>query len=407
MKKKYITLFLVTFVFCVSCSNKAHQTIESNKDGLYTIDLDKAIHSEDIFLYSTIYKGIETILLETNESCLIGSINKMRVSDKYIFILDTDIAKGLFVFDKKGNFVRKIGNAGHGPGEYVNPSDFTISYENNTIYILDYASNRINKYNLSTGIFIKSINIDGSVRSNNIEYVGGKLYADAYFSNHSDSNYLLRVIQETTGKEEKQYLNIAKYNKEMSNINFLQNNAFQFRANGNIVFLQWFMDHIIEINADSISSLIDIKGKNLLTSENLKNVMDKAPSQFMFNIWQLNKYFNITSFIENKNTIFFNYYMGFGLLFISFDKITNLVRIYDRIWDDLLIREKDNNQIAFLKAGCYDTKGVYYPVSTRNLSQIKSAANENALSSNLDRIKDLKNMDDDANPVIFYYKFKD
>lgn len=79
-----------------------------------------------------LYKSLKVIFLETNESCLIGMITKIQVYDKYIFILDSSVAKSLYVFDKDGRFIRKIGTIGGAPGDYVSIDDFAINHDNKT-----------------------------------------------------------------------------------------------------------------------------------------------------------------------------------------------------------------------------------------------------------------------------------
>ena len=106
------------------------------------------------------------------------------------------------MFAKDGSFIRKIGNIGNGSGDYIEPSDFTIDTDNKIVYVLDRYTYRINKYDINTGRFIHSIQLEKNIRSNKIEFVGGKLFADAYFNNNSDKNYLLRLI-DPSGKEEK------------------------------------------------------------------------------------------------------------------------------------------------------------------------------------------------------------
>ena len=371
------------------------------------IDLDNAVRNpNEYFYYSSLYKGIKTILLETNESCLIGAIDKMRVFDNYIFIMDCFIAKSLYVFDKEGRFIRKIGNNGQGPGEYVQLSDFTIDKENKIVYVLDSHLSQINKYDITTGKFIHTVKLDQSVESRNIEYVGGKLYADAYFRENSNNQYLLRTIQEPSGKEEHQYLNVVEYNKGICNTYAKQNNVFQPRENGNVVLIQWFMDHIIEITKDSVFPLIDIKSKNVLTSKDIKKAIEKDAYFFMSEITQLNKYHYIHNYIEQKNWILYNCFEGHTPLRIMLDKQTSEVRIFERTRDDLLVREKDYAYI-FPPVACYDTYGVYYHVVPMFMSEFQAAAKEGALSPNLDKLEDLKNLEEDANPVILYYEFKD
>jgi hypothetical protein len=409
MKRLFFLLISIPVFFSPSCTRNSGPAIESEEQGLYVVDLDdkETMDMGGFFQYSTLYKGGKTIMLETNESCLIGSITKMRVSDQFIFILDALIAKSLYVFDKNGRFIRKIGNLGNGPEEYTRLSDFTIDKENNIIYLLNSYPNRIYKYDATTGRFIQTINLEGDVRSYNIEYAGGgKLYADAYFSNHSDQNYLLRVIEESSGKEVTHYLNVMEYNKGISNTNTTQHNVFHFRKNGNIVFVQQFMDHIIEITEDRVSSLVDIKSKDVVTAEDIKTAMERNARSYMNEVFQLNKYYSAINFVESGNHALFHYQKGFNFFTILLDKQTNKSKCYRDIWNDLLSKER-GSRVPFPMLGCSDSNGAFCYIASDLIPRLKAKANDGALHPDLDRLDDLKNMAEDANPVIFYYEYKD
>jgi len=404
MKRKYLLIIIYSLALSISCT-KHNKTIESSESGRYVIDLDNiANNPDDSFVYSTFYKGIKTILLETNDSCLVGEIKKMQVYDQFIFILDKNIAKSLLVFDREGRFIRKIGGIGGGPGEYVEPTDFTLDTENRTIFVLDKHTKRINKYDLITGNFLYSINLQNSLNSEHVEIIGGKLYADAYFYMHSEDNYLLSCIHDPSGVEEANYLNVMKYNKGFSNKNINFGKVFHLLENGNAVFAQPFMDHIIEINSDSIFTLIDIKSKNVLTLENIEAGMEKQT--FMSEIMRFDKYFFIMSFIEHKNQILFECMKGFNFIKILFNKDTHEVRIFKNIRDDLLISDEGTSGYPIPMVGCYYSDGVYYYVPQMSVPQIKECANNGIFSPNLDRLEDLKNLKEDANTILFYYEFK-
>jgi hypothetical protein len=409
MKKKYMKNFkisIITFFCFFSCSVNLSQTIEGQENGI-VIDLDNAkINIEESFLYSSMYKCIKTTVLETNELCLIGTMNKMRVYNNYIIILDANVAKSVLIFDTNGRFIQKIGSIGQGPGEYIQPFDFTVDMEGNEIYILDSFLSKINKYNLTTGKFIYSINFDKNVRSFNIEYVGGLLFADAYFRNHSDDNYLIRIIQEPSGKIDGHFLNVKEYNKGISNISSINNNVFHLRENGNVAFIQPFMDKIINLSKDSVSTLFEIKSKDVLTSEIIKTAMEKNPSRYGLDLPQYNKYYQIIDFVEHNNILQFNYKKGNQLRMILFNKLTNEVSIIQKRWDDLFNVNKVNGMPA-PKIGCYDSHGVYYYYDSHQIEMLKQLANNGALSPELDKLGDLKNLEEDANPVILYYEFKD
>ncbi|MDR2148137.1 MAG: 6-bladed beta-propeller [Tannerella sp.] len=407
MKRKNVYLIFISIFFHVSCSSHSKDPEESKGNGLYVFDIDKAKkNSDEVFLYSSLYKKVSVIPLETNESCLIGNISKIRVFDRYIFVLDFNKAKSLFVFDREGHFIRKIGNTGNGPGEFIEPVDFTIDRDNKTVYVLDIDLQRINKYDIATGNFIQAINLEKEVRSFNIEHVEGKLYADAIFRKHADNNYLLRVIQESTGKEERHYLNVMEYTQGISNLHKIQSNIFYFRENGNPVFVQQFMPYVIEINKDSIFSLVELKGRDVsITSEKTDELNEMSVMQHVLENRELDKYHSILSFIEKGNIILMDIQKGRFFHKLLIHKKTKEVYVLENFNDDLLFKD---GVIKVLPAfGCSDASGVYYIVNSHIISMYQAWAKEDILSPDLGRLEDLKNLEEDANPVILYYEFKD
>ena len=411
------SFFIVSFLFFVvfSCTSQSNHVIESKDDSQYMIFQENGkTKTETLFLQSSFFKGIKTILLETNASSLIGLISKIRVNDQYIFILDAVHAKSLFVFNKEGQFIRKIGNVGQGPGEYNRPYDFTIDKDNKIIYILDGALQRINKYDIVTGTFIHAINLSEEVKSNRIEFLDGKLYADAYFRKHSNNNYLLRAINESSGKEENHYLNVMKFNKGVSNNTAftMPLETFFLRENGNLIFVQQFMDHIIEINNERIFSLIDLKGKESLTSSEIKGAVEKnaniyAGANLLPELRQLKKYVDVNSFIEHKNWILLEYNKGIRPIKFLIDKKTNEVTIFENKRDDLLVSDETVISYPVPQVGCYDAGGVYCIIHFTGVKRIKELAKAGDLSLGLDRLEDLINLEEDANPILFYYEFKE
>jgi hypothetical protein len=90
-----------------------------------------------------LFNEIVLVPLETNDSSLIGNINKIYIDDTSIYILDSN-QKSLFVFSNKGKYLHKLHKVGRGPGEYVHIADFNVN-SNGDIEILD--SYKIITYN--------------------------------------------------------------------------------------------------------------------------------------------------------------------------------------------------------------------------------------------------------------------
>ncbi len=109
----------------------------SQVSSLQTLNISDAIKNEVSMSISEIGNGIKYVQLETSAEALLGEIKKI-VIDKNIYILDIN---GLFVFSPEGRFIRKIGEKGKGPNEYLIAFDFDVNSE--VVGILDILSQKI------------------------------------------------------------------------------------------------------------------------------------------------------------------------------------------------------------------------------------------------------------------------
>jgi hypothetical protein len=83
------------------------------------------------------YKSIEIVALETTDDCLISNGRCITVyKDSLIFIHDSKY-DNLFVFNRKGKFLSKIGNKGQGPREFISFYSFFIDNEKQCVTIID------------------------------------------------------------------------------------------------------------------------------------------------------------------------------------------------------------------------------------------------------------------------------
>ena len=116
-KTKNYFLIYILIMSLFSCAKSEFKTLEFAPD-------------KEFYFPNVRIKSI--IELETNDSCLIGKISKIRILPKSILILDNFKSRGLFVFNYEGKFVAKT-NVGKGPGEVSYPWDFIIDEQNQTI----------------------------------------------------------------------------------------------------------------------------------------------------------------------------------------------------------------------------------------------------------------------------------
>ncbi len=144
MKKLFILSFLICFTMC---------TPKPQTSDAIFVDLDQP-EEASLFNY---FRSIELIPLETSSEVLIKGITKIIVHQDRYYALDKPLCL-IFVFDKTGKFLFKIGTKGQGAGEYSFIQDFTLNSFSGNLEILE-PYGRIHVYDLS-GKFIETKRID-------------------------------------------------------------------------------------------------------------------------------------------------------------------------------------------------------------------------------------------------------
>ena len=397
----FFFLFVYSFSFC-SFKKKELSQIESK----YSIDLDGK-HESSILL-SSYFKAPKTIILETNNDCLIGHINKLQSFDGYIFILDKSIAKSLLIFDRNGRFIRKIGRLGQGPGEYVQLDDFTLDTENGFIFLLDYGE-RLHKYRFD-GTFIQTIT--PKVQNANINFIqcyNKRLYLSVLPYKPTLDDFMLMETDLYDGKILAKSLPY-KYNKGWTTPIFMGHSFFVSRLNGPPLYVQMFMDFIVSVGENSIP-YIELKSRNLVTERDIRNISNtnggaKAIYNNLSSYFQESlKIFDVHSYIENDEIILFNYQQGFtNVNTVIFHKKTRSVELSKYIKRDLIFQNNDNR--FFGGFAFSDSDGAYEILITLAIERFQESIRNNEVVPELDRLDDLLKLEDDANPVIFYYEFK-
>lgn len=122
------TILIALIAFCILLYACKRTADDNNIDNQYVIekmefDISKSIMLED--LDSIEVKDI--IKLGADSTMPLGTIDKVIVTKDRLFVLDKTFSKFLFVYDRQGDFLWKIGYKGRGEGEYLNgPIDFVV-----------------------------------------------------------------------------------------------------------------------------------------------------------------------------------------------------------------------------------------------------------------------------------------
>ena len=146
-------IFLI--IITLSCCNR-----NDKPPGIQLIDLTGNLNQESNIFLSDIATDIEYVPLETSQGNFLQDVSEFTVSKKYILIYDRRQNK-VFLFNRQGGFITKIGRSGQGPGEFNRPDQVYISKDESVIYILNWK--KILKFN-PDGEYLETINLDPGAR---------------------------------------------------------------------------------------------------------------------------------------------------------------------------------------------------------------------------------------------------
>lgn len=118
--KNITIIFIVSLCYLLGCKHIDKEEISES----IVLDFSQ-VEIDDKFLLSDIFKSIKAIPLETNDSCLISDIARVRFIDNKFFILDSR-QNIIFIFDSNGRYLNKINKKGEGPQEYINIQGFDV-----------------------------------------------------------------------------------------------------------------------------------------------------------------------------------------------------------------------------------------------------------------------------------------
>nr|WP_302997177.1 6-bladed beta-propeller [Bacteroides intestinalis] len=402
-------LFCILLFVLFSCKNENHKV---DRGEIFIANLDGTCTSE--FKYSDLYKKVTAIILD-NKEVMLTEISKMLVYKDKLYLLDRR-AQGVYAFCKDGSFVCKFGNLGAGPDEYVSCNDFGINADAGEIYIYDMAKHRIHKYDIFSASYKESIIIDKSIDIDYIMCNSGCLYA-AQASNRNEEKesiyYLLYQIDVKSGKKIAQWFDAVYYNKGWNDELIHGNIFYNIRENKDL-FVLGLMDTIMCIKGDAVFPFLAIESERLVQKEDfLKDekvptsnprVRGKRMMSLLTRLSAQNKIYQISDVFECDSMLYFSC-MGRILYFVQYDEKKRIAFTYSRVANDVLFRMIPE-YFQLPKFLCADSMGGYYYISNDNLAELKYFIDEDNISEKLINRESIKELNEDSNPVILYYEYK-
>lgn len=106
----------------------------SNENGLYIIDFEQCMNTEQALMLSEIADTLEYLELKTPEDVVIANILHLVPSDDFLLVQARD---GVFKFSWEGEYLQRIGRRGQGPGEYSLVFDVEVDPVRKEIILAD------------------------------------------------------------------------------------------------------------------------------------------------------------------------------------------------------------------------------------------------------------------------------
>lgn len=405
---KMLTLLMILMLGMLTTSNEEdNNTVTEN---CYVMNLDSAEKLEKM-TYSSLFSKAGIIVLEDTDESLLGKVDKIEFLDNYLYVLEK--RRGLFLFDKQGKFVRKIGNKGNGPGEYVSPDDITVDKVNKKIYILD-SNQRVLKYS-STGAYENSFRLENdATRSNYIQYSENALYTNLYTFDKSRSRFLLSKVNIANGKRTSFQLDASQYNKGWNELFSTDQHTFISVPAGNPKFMQIFMDTIFEITPKGIKPYIAFQSKSLVTKKDMEAQMaqydmsnPRVISKICDGLAKAKKIYSIYDYWETDKYVHLNYQVGMYGYTALYNKNTNVTSVMTGFSDDLFYTDKAETKLVF-KTATFDKDRIYCIGMNDGFTKdiLLKNIEKGGISSRIEGADKLKTLTEDSNPIIIYYEFK-
>lgn len=148
-------LLLIQLMICIGCNPKKENVAAGTEATEYIVVKDVFNNVSSEFLLSEIASDIEIIPLKFDAANVFDRIDKIRVDGDDLFI-SSGLSK-VFRYNRKGEFLNKIGAFGEGPEEYSYCFGLSIDTVSKKVFVASgfCAQNQIKSYSYS-GNFIDS-----------------------------------------------------------------------------------------------------------------------------------------------------------------------------------------------------------------------------------------------------------
>ena len=413
MKLDYIALFLVLF-FLAACGSKPSSPDMVDDNALSAEetfkDIDLANNLKDCgkpLLLSDIVKDVEYVKLETQDNILVGSINQLKRTEKFVFIYSRN-QNHVMMFDTSGKFIRKIGRVGQGPGEIANIHCFTVS--DSLVFIYPFGHNgSLIGYDMRDNRFVRRISLKRpAFHSNMIDVMGDCLvYYPGTVPNGNERIFITACVVNGKGETLMEQIPYLPAGGDKSEMNLSSDASWIYQGRSNVY--SQINDTIYGITCDSIYPRYHLSLGKYGLPLGRYDVKDLGLKDFIM----------MQSVCENKECLLFKFSYNKKMWFSRYDKKTEKIDSWEQTplkgigWMAIespgITNDIDGSQSFkdFYNVGenCF-----HFAITPDNLDQIKRNVAEAKVKfpeKQAELLELLDEMGEDDNPIIAFYKLKD
>ena len=382
-------LYCICFFSCKELHKESSLPLETAESKMLELDIDL---DKNTLPFDSLMDFVSFVKLETTEDNLIGGISQILFVNNKIIVVDFDVSKTITVYDESGKFLNKIGKLGQGPEEYAYLGHVILTPDKSTVVVVDMGSGNLKYFGLD-GNFIKSVKFP--FWFSRCEFINDNIIAGHYSGGNmvqkNNVSYKPQlVITDLKG-------NILSsgfqsfYSKNFASTTFMP----LLKFDNEVIYCPPFSDTIYHVSEKGLCPLyhLNIQRASPIIIDN--NTTDNSWEEYKEN----NPFFN-GEIIELKDATMINIserYKNWSRFIIyskKQDKIFGctgtLSNPFFRIFSVPKARYKDDMIVVDERASnIIANRNIFYQLGEKNI---------------VDKL--FKDLTEDNNPVLFFYKIK-
>jgi len=382
-------LYCICFFSCKELHKESSLPLETAESKMLELDIDL---DKNTLPFDSLMDFVSFVKLETTEDNLIGGISQILFVNNKIIVVDFDVSKTITVYDESGKYLNNIGKLGQGPEEYAYLGHVILTPDKSTVVVVDMGSGNLKYFGLE-GNFIKSVKFP--FWFSRCEFINDNIIAGHYSGGNmvqkNNVSYKPQlVITDLKG-------NILSsgfqsfYSKNFASTTFMP----LLKFDNEVIYCPPFSDTIYHVSEKGLCPLyhLNIQRASPIIIDN--NTTDNSWEEYKEN----NPFFN-GEIIELKDVTMINIserYKNWSRFIIyskKQDKIFSctgtLSNPFFRIFSVPKARYKDDMIVVDERASnIIANRNIFYQLGEKNI---------------VDKL--FKDLTEDSNPVLFFYKIK-